>query len=140
MTLQAIKDALSVKFFKVGAETLVKTFEPNVKLWSIPVIEKEGDVMWENNIQICQNGDADEYYWKNSEPKSGMYVFQKEVEAYVKQKVADWTIEGVKSSSYDISNKRVFLIVIKNNAGILNEIKVWIDKDGTGNLRYRVVV
>ena len=140
MTLKQIQDNLIANYFKVGNPVLVKTFEPDIKLWSIPVIEKEGNAMWENNIQICQNGDVDEYYWKNSEPKSGMYLFQKEVNAYIKQKVADGTIEGIKSISWDVLNSRVYLVAIKNTAGTLNEIKVWIDKNGSGNLRYRVIV
>ena len=140
MTLQQIKDNLIANFFKVGEPSFIKTFDPEVKLYSIPVIEKEGDIMWENNIHICQNGEIDDYYWKNGEPKPASVAFRKEVNVYIKQKITDGTIEGIKSLAYDTLSNRAYATVVKNNVGTLNEIKVWIDKDASGNLRHRIVV
>jgi hypothetical protein len=112
MTKQQIIDALTSKYTKVASEIEWQTIKTilGIDLIAIPIWEKLGEAMWENNILICKDGDN--YYWKNGEPKSTLGLFGIRVQSFIDSKIIDGTVKFAIIKDINQANKKATISAI----------------------------
>ena len=140
MTKAELITALNAKFHKVFTPDLKQTYD-NIKYYTVSVFDKAGDSLRDQNIPfyVEDEGEPSEAaYWSPSEPKPDpVGGFQQEVAAYIAAKITDDTIEGAFPESIDVINENAIYRVVMPD---LSEKRLFVDKDGNGDLRHRALV
>lgn len=134
---------LNGKFYKVGNATVRATDEFGIKYYLVKVYDAVGETLRDTNIAfyIENEGNTNETaYWNPSEPKPDPVIgFAQEVNDYLSQKITDGAIEGVSVVSVDRQNETAITEVVMTDANKLIESRLFLDKDGAGNLRDRAI-
>jgi len=140
MTKQDLLNALTTKFRRVETPHEQATYG-NLKYYLVKVYDLIGDALRDANIAFYVEDEGlptEAAYWSPSEPKKAPATgFQQEVTAYVASKIADGTIEGAFSEMVDQVNENAIYTVVMPD---LTERRLFVDKDGNGDLRHRQMV
>lgn len=106
-------------------------------LLGIPILEKLGEAIWENDIYVWSNGS--DYYWKNGEPKGEGYVFRTELQAYIDTKIADGTIQSAIIENADGANKKAIVKIVIIEATVYKEKRLLVLKNASNNFEYHLL-
>lgn len=107
------------------------------ELFSIPVLEKKDEAMWENNVLIWEKNAG--YLWKNGEPKSLESQFGADLEAFIREKVTDDTIKEGTIERFDGAVKKAIVKIIIDEAGTLKEKRFLVFKDAQNKFQYQLI-
>ena len=138
MTKTQLLNSLKLKFSFVE-EDETKWSAPKMpsylgyNLKGIPILEKEGNAMWENNILVWVKDN--EYLWKNGEPKSGNTIFSQRLQGFIDTKITDGTVkfaiikelnEGTKTARCEaiMPDKSTKTLIVKEGAENVFTIEV----------------
>lgn len=140
MTKAELLLALATKFYKVLNPTMHQE-EGGLRWYTVKCYDKVGDAIRDINIPfyVESEGEVDEAaYWSPSEPKpEPVSGFQQEVDVYIAGKITDDTIEGAFAETIDQANETAIYKVVMPD---LSEKRLFVDKDGNGDLRHREMV
>ena len=138
MTKQDLLDALSTKFHRVEDPGEPRQKYGNLWYYLVKVYDLVGEGLRDMNIPFYVEDEglpSEVAYWSPSEPKpTPVSGFQQEVTIYISGKIADGTIEGAFSEMLDTVNETAIYKVVMPD---LTEKRLFVDKDGDGDLRYR---
>ena len=116
---------------------VIKRHEATVYDESSEALKRETILFYVEN-----EGEASEVaYWDGREPKSGtppVVTFNDEINNYIQTKIDAGVIEGAFVDNIDNVKEIAYAKTIINISGVLQEKKVFIDKDA-GNLQHRVI-
>jgi len=142
MTKAELITALEGKFYKVFTPTLGQTLD-NLNYYLVKVFDKVGDTLRDSNMAfyVEDEGTGSEVaYWSPNEPKpTSTERFEDKLQAYLNAKITDGTVEGAFIVESNAICENAIIKAIKDNAGILEEITLLLDKDAQGDVRYRLI-
>jgi len=104
--------------------------------------KKEGDVIKRKWFHYYIDTSTNEAFWQETNPfpvVAALSTLRDEVNAYLKDKIADGTIEGGRIEQIDANAEIATAIVYIDDTGI-KEKRFLVDKDNTGALRHRLII
>jgi hypothetical protein len=140
MKKQELLAALGSKFHRVETPALEADYG-ELRYYLVKVYHLVDDGLRDVNIPfyVEKEGLPEEAaYWSPSEPlPTRPTEFREEVQAYIAQKISDGTIEGAYIEQIDQANETAVGTAIMSD---LTEKRLFLDKDGNGDLRHRALV
>jgi len=137
MTKQGLLNLLKEKFTKVLAEKQVGEPEEGITHWAVPVFDKVSDILIRQWVHFYTDAEGNAY-WQDREPKPTPGSDPSaQLRQYINSKIADGTIEGANIDLIDAINETAIVRVWMGDP--LEEKRLFVDRDDSGKLRYRVI-